>query len=424
MHPVLIDLSQWNPFGLSLSSFHAKALAMAILAAVGIGAWSLLAGRRQRRRPGRPDALMVLGVVVLVVVAVGILWVVGKVHSYGFMMALGFLVAIPVARRKARHCGEDPDVINNLAILALVGGVLGARISFVVEHWRDFGPAVGPGGQYRDAAERLVDVLKLTSGGLVFDGGLILAVALTLGYLRWRHLPARRFLDILAISAMVGLAFGRVGCFLNGCCYGGACRDDFPLAVRFPYAAEPIVFPHDGANPYPAGTSPSPVYCDQFVRDRRLAVPPELVGATFGHERTLKMPAELATESEFAAGRAARSLPVHPAQLYGIANALVLAGLLYAVLRLRSREGQVFAMLLVLYPLTRFALEYIRDDNPDVMLTPAQWKCIVMLAVGAAMLAALRWLPASCPPASAGRQAAAREVPSKRAGGRGKRQNR
>jgi phosphatidylglycerol:prolipoprotein diacylglycerol transferase len=113
------------------------------------------------------------------------------------------------------------------------------------------------------------------------------------------------------------------------------------------------------------------------------------------------------------------SLPVHPAQAYGIINALVLAAVLSAIFRLRTREGQVFAWLLVLYPITRFMLEYIRDDNPNMALTPAQGKCLILTAAGLGVLWVLRRLPASCGPGWADR-AAATEAAQQPAGGKGR----
>jgi phosphatidylglycerol:prolipoprotein diacylglycerol transferase len=284
-----------------------------------------------------------------------------------------------------------------------VGGVAGARISYVIEHWSDF-------------SGNLVEAAKVTSGGLVFDGGLILALVLVLAYLYRKRLPVRRFMDIMAISAMVGLAFGRVGCLLNGCCYGGLCDERFPLAVHFPYSAPPLVAPHDGVNPYPPGSSPSPVYSHQVAQGQLKDVPPDLM-----YRGYLKAPEDLKTPAQVEVARHAHSLAVQPAQVYGIVNALVLAGLLSAFFRLRTREGQVFALMLILYPITRFVLEYIRDDNPGMALTPAQVKCLFIAAGGIIVMALLRLLPASSGPTGAERLAAAEAKQTPVARGRNRR---
>ncbi len=393
MYPVIMNLSRWQPFGLPLSSFPWNILATVALLTI---CWLLLGGA-QRWGKWRLAAYVLAGLTALGGAAC-LAATVGKVHSYGLMLALGVLTGIAVARWRAKRCGEDPDTVSTLGILALVGGVIGARVSFVIEHWDEY------------AGKDLIEMGKLTSGGLVFDGGLFLAIVLVGGYLWLRKLPVRRLLDIIAISAMIGLAFGRMGCLLNGCCYGGVCSESFPLAVHFPYAASPPIYPHDTANPFPPKTDHSAVYSVHAGRysdpkhQPYLAVPPELMGP-----RGLIRPGDLTTARQFEVAHHSHSLAVEPSQIYGIANALILAALMTAVFRLRTRDGQAFAMLFVFYPLTRFMLEIIRDDNPNMTLTPAQWKCLVMAGIGAALMVALRRLPASSGPALAGRLAA-REV--------------
>ena len=117
------------------------------------------------------------------------------------------------------------------------------------------------------------------------------------------------------------------------------------------------------------------------------------------------------------------SRPVKPAQALGIANALLLTGVLAVFYRFRWREGQVFALLLILYPLTRFVLESIRDQNAHDLtrgvLTHNQITSIVMAAAGLLILLGLRRLPPSAGPAWAERLGNARTV---RTGGRKKKQ--
>jgi len=98
-----------------------------------------------------------------------------------------------------------------------------------------------------------------------------------------------------------------------------------------------------------------------------------------------------------------RTVPLKPAQPLGVANALILAGLLFGFYRLRRREGQVFALLLILYPLTRFVLESIRADNPHDLLagvlTHNQYSSLAIAAVGMIMMTVLQRFPASARPA-------------------------
>ncbi len=321
-----------------------------------------------------------------------------RIYGYGLMLVLGFICATYIARRRARRFGEHPDVVVTLGLLSLVGGIIGARLAFVIEKWDE---------QFAGRADRFGEILNVTSGGLIYFGGVILAVVVVLAYLRVRRLPIRRHLDILAPVVMLGLAFGRMGCLLNGCCYGGRCRADYSLAMRFPYASRPLLLLDKGANDFGAA-SVSPVFSHQVaVGPERggLAVddlPPWLFlrdsnGRVFRNTRggpILKSPSELTTEQACLAADL-RSLPVQPAQAFGVINAFLIAILLLCFSRLRRREGRVFALMLILYPITRFALEGIRGDNPHNLirleLTHNQYTSIGMMVIGMVIFFALRY---------------------------------
>ena len=136
------------------------------------------------------------------------------------MTVLGFVAGIFVTRRLCRSVGLDPEVISNAALYCLVVGMVGARTFFVIHYYDQFrGDFAG--------------VFAVWRGGLEFLGGVIPAIVFLLLYLRHRGLPVRRYFDIMAIGLMVGLSFGRIGCFLNGCCFGRP--TEVPWAVRFPY---------------------------------------------------------------------------------------------------------------------------------------------------------------------------------------------
>ena len=179
-----------------------------------------------------------------------------RVYGYGLMLVLGFLLGIWLARWRARRAGESPDALTQCGLLALAGGVLGARIAYVIQHWDS-----------QFANESLGAVFNITSGGLIYYGGLVVAAVFVVAFLRFQRLPIRRHLDIIAVSLLVGLAFGRAGCLLNGCCFGAECRADWPLAVRFPMYSKPLIKLAGGENPFSLGTDvPSPVYQHQFAR--------------------------------------------------------------------------------------------------------------------------------------------------------------
>jgi len=307
-----------------------------------------------------------------------------RLHAYGLMLVLGFLAALYYGRWRARRAGEDDDRFSACGILALVGGIVGSRIAYVIQHWH---------GQFAGAPNRLTAVLDLTAGGLIYYGGVVLAIVLVVGYLVMRRLPVRRYLDILSVSLMIGLAFGRAGCLLNGCCFGAGCRRDWPLGMTFPMYSKPLIKFDGRDNPFSASRDMlSPAYAHQLatgqiVPDYRLV----------DSDGLLLDPAEF-TPEQIAIAESSRSLPVKPAQVLGMINALLIAGLLTGFYRLRRREGQVFALMLMLYPVTRFILESIRDDNAHDLLagvlTHNQYTSLVTFAVGGLMMLGLGKLPA------------------------------
>jgi prolipoprotein diacylglyceryltransferase len=150
------------------------------------------------------------------------------IKGYGLMMMIGFLTAIWMCMRRAQKVRTDPDVVLNAGFLALLCGVFGARIFYVVHYWDT---------QFKGRG--LSAAFDVTSGGLEFYGGFICAVVAIMIYLRIKGHSMRLFLDIMAPGVMWGLAFGRLGCTLNGCCFGGTCpaHVPWPLAVTFPYAS-------------------------------------------------------------------------------------------------------------------------------------------------------------------------------------------
>ncbi len=148
-------------------------------------------------------------------------------HSYGLMVALGFLVAVNLSAKRASILGLDPQRIQNLCLVALVGGIVGARGAYVLLN----------GELFRNYP---LEILRIDHGGLVFYGGLIVGVAATLLALQRYQLPVWVTLDLMIPPLVLAQAIGRVGCFLNGCCYGK------PTSV--PWAG---AFPQDGILRHP-----------------------------------------------------------------------------------------------------------------------------------------------------------------------------
>lgn len=140
------------------------------------------------------------------------------VHTYGLLVAIGFMAGLFVAVREAKRVGIDPEAIGDLFFWIVVSAIAGSRLFYVAIEFRSF-------------LESPIEVFKIWKGGLVFYGGLIAASATTIYYIRRKNLPVWRTADILAPSLAIGQVFGRLGCFSAGCCYGRT--SDAPWAVVF-----------------------------------------------------------------------------------------------------------------------------------------------------------------------------------------------
>lgn len=154
----------------------------------------------------------------------------GPIHlySYGLCIALGVLLSLFLMRRRALKEGfPRPDEIFDMAFAVLVWGFLGARIFYVLQNFSYY-------------VKEPLKIFAVWEGGLIFYGGVITAF-LGFGWIvRAKKWPFWKMLDFLVPYGALTHAFGRLGCFLNGCCFGRAC--DWPWAVRFPelsYAVHP-----------------------------------------------------------------------------------------------------------------------------------------------------------------------------------------
>ncbi len=300
------------------------------------------------------------------------------IWSFGAMAVLGFVAAILVTRRMCRRVGLDPEVIANAAMYSLIIGMVGARTFFVIHYYDQFR------GDFSS-------VFAVWRGGLEFVGGVVPVIIFMALYLHYRRLPVRRYFDIMAIGLMIGLSFGRIGCFMNGCCFGRP--TDLPWAVRFPYR--------------------SYAYLSQINADPRrhrahpyLELPrAEYLSFTDVDGRWYPKPlAELTPQQQHEVTHGEyRCLPIHPTQLYSWAAAWLMAAILYGFWRKsRSdpdrvapygrfwRPGLTVAMAFIIYGITRPILESIRDDNPFefASLTISQIAGIFLFVIGLFLLAA------------------------------------
>jgi len=219
------------------------------------------------------------------------------------MLALAFIFGAALAQNRARGQKIDADQVMDLVFAILVSSIIGARLLYVIINWQFY--AASP-----------LDIFKVWEGGLVFYGGFILAFFVALRVVKKNALSVWKITDIMAPSVALGIALGRVGCFLNGCCYGA--RSD-----RWG-----MVFP---------GRDNPPVFAQQ-VADGLIS------------------------------SSAACSLPVLPAQLYSALHGFIIFIILLALERHKRFDGFLFWVLVLLYSSGRFFIEGVRYYEQAYMI--------------------------------------------------------
>ena len=301
------------------------------------------------------------------------------IPAYFTMLVAGFTVATWLGVRWAKRSGLDHDVVIDVGLMSLIAGVVGARILHVIADgyfWDYVHLCTDPAKvAWRITRVECTDVEGLWDvaagvcrpkesdcfawaafwrGGLAYYGGLAVAVPYLLWFLRRERFPMGKASDMAGMVIPVGLFFGRMGCFLGGCCFGVR-TDDPLLGVRFPE--------------WSAASS------QQWKQG--------LLGS----------PAEI-------------SLPVHAAQLYEAIGCLAIAAAMMFVVHPRKRfDGQVFLAFLGGYAVLRFLLEYVRADDRGGLfgLSTSQ---LISAGVVIAVVAVWVWLSRRA------REALAKRLPS------------
>lgn len=162
------------------------------------------------------------------------------VHTYGLFMALGFLVGMAFAVREAKRASIDPEKISNLLFWIVIAAIVGSRLLYVMIEFRSF--MTSP-----------LEIFKIWKGGLVFYGGLILAIMVIIFYIRHNKLPLWKTMDVLAPPSAIGLVFGRLGCFSAGCCYGRPTDVRWAVTFTDPDSIAPLYIALHPTQLYEAG---------------------------------------------------------------------------------------------------------------------------------------------------------------------------
>lgn len=260
-------------------------------------------------------------------------------HTYGIMIGLGFITAVTVASWMAVR--EWPgatgllrrDQLFDLAFYVFIGGIVGSRVLFVMVNWKDY--AANP-----------LSMFSL-GGGLVFYGGLIGATIASIWYARNNGIEFMRLADLAIPTVSLGQAFGRLGCFSAGCCWGDVTTHaKAPFAVEFPGPGAQNIFGQVGGTPSLAYSS--------MAEDSRWVI--ESTGEVFTqHVDGAVRISQWAVEH-------GHTLPVHPTQLYESLGQIILFAVLMTARRWRRFHGQIFAMWLMCYAVLRTSVELFRGD--------------------------------------------------------------
>ena len=324
------------------------------------------------------------------------------IRGYGVMLLLAVVAGVALAARQAYRMGLSPDVIYSLAFWVFVGGIVGARTFYVIQYWDQF--------QRDNLASTIGAILNVTEGGLVVYGSLLGGLVAGASFVITNKLPALAIADLVAPSLMLGLAIGRIGCLLNGCCYGGPC--DIPwLGLSFPSTSPVYERQHSlgelygfhlGVDPQTHGPRVETVH-PGTAADAAGLKPGTAILAIDGYTTKTFENAALALAQADAtvvidtgqepvtirmSSLPSHALPVHPTQIYSSMNAGLLCLLLWAYYPFRRRDGEVFAALFLLYPFTRILLEVIRTDEAGKFgtgLTISQLVSLVLMVLAAGL---------------------------------------
>ena len=226
-----------------------------------------------------------------------ILFTIGSfpVYSYGVMIALAFITAILLAMKEAKKYGENPERVLDISLYVILGALIGGRLGYIL--------------QYLDYyLKNPLKILYFRQGGLSFVGGFLVAYFLCWLYVKRTKISFWKYADITAPSIAIGLGIGRIGCLLNGCCFGVVSEN---YGIKFPSLHMP------------------PVYLQQ-LKDGLIA------------------------------SGSAYTLPVIPTQLYSSLYGFLIFFILLWIKKYKKYDGFLMLNFFILYSISRFTIEFFR----------------------------------------------------------------
>ncbi len=227
---------------------------------------------------------------------------------YGMMAGIGAIVGLMCLRRLKKFAAMNDDQVYDLLLYAMIAGIIGGRLFYVIQFWSQF--------RYNR-----LEIIMINRGGLVFYGGFFLSVIAIYVFSKRNKLSFIRVIDICAPALALAHCMGRIGCFLNGCCFGR--KTDLPWGVIFPKGSDSYFF-YGG-----------------FVK-------------------------------------------IHPTQLYESLGNLIIFTILFSTIG-KLKRGQTASLYIVLYGCLRIFVEMFRGDHKDFVLnlfTPAQFIGAMIVPIG------------------------------------------
>lgn len=246
------------------------------------------------------------------------------VYSYGLMLGIAFLVASNLLTYELKRKKLNPNLASNITILAIIFGIVGAKLFHLLENWEQF---------LRYPVE-----MMFSAAGLTFYGGFILATVVIIFYLKRKRVPVLKITDAAAPGLMLGYGIARIGCHLSG-------DGDYGIPTDLPWAMS-----------YENGTYPPSVAFKDF---------PEIV------------------DKYGVGGVVPDNILVHPAPLYELIAAVFLFWILWKIRKNIKTDGMLFMIYLIFSGVERLLVEFVRI-NPKILfgLTEAQIISCALIIIG------------------------------------------